>query len=191
MKEDTMRKIAIASFVSAVLAVSAPLAAQDAPGMPAPAKEHEWLHQLAGQWEADLEVSAEPGKPPLKLKSAENTRRIGGFWILSESEVTPPGMPFARALTLGYDPQKKKYVGTWVDSSNSTHIGKYEGSMDAAGRTLTLEGEMPSPFDPARSVRVREVIELKSQDQKVVTTSLQGEDGNWFTLVTVNARRKK
>jgi len=81
-------------------------------------------------------------------------------------------------------------VGTWVDS-NSTHIGKYEGSMDAAGRTLTLEGEMPSPFDPARSVRVREVIELKSRDQKVVTTSLQGEDGNWFTLVTVNARRKK
>ena len=185
-----MRKIAIAGFMAAVLAMSSALAAQDAPGMPAPTKEHEWLHQLAGQWEADLEVSAGPGKPPLKLKSTENTRRIGGFWILSESEVTPPGMPFARALTLGYDPQKKKYVGTWVDST-STHIGKSEGSMDAAGMTLTLEGEMPSPFDPSKSVRVREVIELKSRDLKVITTSLQGEDGNWFTLVTVNARRKK
>lgn len=178
-----MRKIAIASFTAALLAVSATLAAQ------APPKEHEWLHQLAGQWEADMEVWAEPGKPPLKVKSTENARRIGG-WILSESAVTPPGMPFARALTLGYDPQKKKYVGTWVDS-NSTHIGKYEGTMDAAGKTLTLEGEMPSPFDPARSVRVREAIEIKSADQKVATTSLQGEDGNWFTLLTVNARRKK
>ncbi|HWM92549.1 MAG TPA: DUF1579 domain-containing protein [Thermoanaerobaculia bacterium] len=184
-----MRKIAVAGFMAAVLAMSVTLAAQ-APGMVAPTKEHEWLHQLAGQWEADLEVFAGPGNPPLKVKATENTRRIGGFWILSESEVTPPGMPFARALTLGYDPQKKKYVGTLVDS-NSTHIGKYEGSMDAAGRTLTLEGEMPSPFDPAKSVRVREVIELKSRDQKVVTTSVQGEDGNWFTLLTVNARRKK
>jgi hypothetical protein len=78
-----------------------------------------------------------------------------------------------------------------VSATLAAHIGKYEGSTDAAGRALTLEGEMPSPFDPARSVRVREVIELKSRDQKVVTTSLQGEDGNWFTLVTVNARRKK
>lgn len=181
-----MRKTAIAGFLAAALAVPATLAAQ---GMPAPTKEHEWLHQLAGQWEADLEVSAGPGQPPLKLKSTENTRRIGGFWILSESEVTPPGMPFARALTLGYDPQKKKYMGTWVDST-STRIGNYEGAMDAAGKTLTLEGEMPSPFDPARSVRVREVIELKSPDQKVVTTSLQGDDGSWFPLVTINARRK-
>ena len=75
-----MRKIAIAGVMAAVLAVSADLAAQ---GMPAPTKEHEWLHQLAGQWEADLEVSAGPGSSPLKLKSTENTRRIGGFWILS------------------------------------------------------------------------------------------------------------
>lgn len=43
-----MRKIAIASFMAAVLAMSAALVAQDAPGIPAPTKEHEWLHQLAG-----------------------------------------------------------------------------------------------------------------------------------------------
>lgn len=184
-----MRKIAIACMAAA-LTVSAALAAEDAPGNLAPTKEHEWLHQLAGQWEADLEVWSEPGKPPMKLKSTENTRRIGRLWIVSESAVTAPGTPFARALTLGYDPQTKKYVGTWVDT-NSTHIGKYEGLMDAAGKTLTLEGDTPSPFDPAKSVRVREVIELKSPDQKVTTTSLQGEDGNWFKLVTVSARRKK
>jgi hypothetical protein len=46
-----MRKIAIAGVMAAVLTVSADLAAQ---GMPAPTKEHEWLHQLAGQWEDDL-----------------------------------------------------------------------------------------------------------------------------------------
>ncbi len=180
-----MRKIAL-SLLAAALLLPAVLVAQ---GMP-PTKEHEWLHQLAGQWEADLEVAAEPGKPPMKLKSKESTRRIGGLWIVSESEVTGPGMPYARALTLGYDPQKKKYVGTGVDS-NSMSIGHYEGSVDAAGKTLTMEGEMPSPFEPGKSVRVREVIEIKSPDQKTITTSVQGPDGSWFPLVTVNARRKK
>ena len=74
--------------------------------------------------------------------------------------------------------------------TNSTHIGRYEGAMDAEGKTLTLLGETPSPYD-GRPVKVREVIELKSPDRKTVTTSLQGDDGKWFTLVTVNAQRKK
>jgi hypothetical protein len=190
MEEDTMRKIAIATVLAVALALPAILAAQSAPGGPTSTKEHQWLHQLAGQWEADLEVFAGPGKPPLKLKSTDNTRQIGGLWILSEGEVTPPGMPYTRALILGYDPQKKKYVATSVDSV-STHIGTYEGTLDAAGKTLTLEGQIPSPFDPSKSATVRETIEARSPDQKVVTTSVQGEDGKWFTLVTVNARRKK
>lgn len=181
-----MRKIAIAGFMTAmaaILVLPAVLAAQ-------PTKEHEWLHQLAGQWDADIEIFAEPGKPPMKLKSTEDTRRIGGYWILSEGEVTGSPMPFKRALTLGYDPQKKKYVGTWVDS-NSPNIGSYEGSLDEAGKTLTLEGDMPSPFVPGAIVRMRQVIEVKSPDQKVLTTSVKGEDGNWLTLVTLDARRKK
>jgi len=40
-----MRKIAIAGFMAAVLAVSAVLGAQDAPGLLASTKEHAWLHQ--------------------------------------------------------------------------------------------------------------------------------------------------
>lgn len=185
-----MRKIAIASFVAAVLAVPAALTAQAGPGTPGPTAEHEWLQRLTGQWETEVEVMAEPGKPPLKVEATETTRRIGQLWVLTHAEAKPSAMPFARALTLGYDPAKKKYVGTWVDS-NSTYIGKSEGTLDAAGTTLTLEGEIPHPYDNVRLIKVREVIELKSPDHKVVTTSLQGDDGNWLTLVTVNARREK
>jgi len=185
-----MRKIAIASFVAAVLVLPAVLAAEGGPGASGPAKEHEWLQSLAGQWESDIEVSTGPGQPLLKVKGTETTRPIGKLWILSEGETKQAAMSFARALTLGYDTARKKYIGTWVDS-NSTHIGRYEGEMDAAGKTLTLVGEIPHPYDNVRMVKVREVIELKSPDQKVVTTSLQGDDGNWLTLVTVNAQRKK
>lgn len=181
-----MKKIAI----TAILAVLAGAAAAAAQGPPPPTQEHQWLHQLAGQWEADLEVWSTPGQPPLKLKSTENARRLGGYWIVSEAEVAAPGPPYARAATLGYDPQKKKYVATAVDS-NSMQIGRYEGTVDAAGKTLTLEGETPSPFDPTQSVRVREVIEVKGPDQKVSTTSLDTGGGNWVTLVRIDSRRKK
>jgi hypothetical protein len=48
--------------------------------------------------------------------------------------------------TVGYDPQKKKYVGTWVDSV-TPYLWTYEGSLDASGRILTLEteGRIPRP----------------------------------------------
>ena len=182
-----MRKIVIAGFVAVVLVLPAVLGAQGPAG---PAKEHEWLQRFEGEWETELEVMTAPGQPPLKVKATETIRRIGQFWILSEADTKPPAMPFARALAIGYDTAKKKYVGTWVDS-NSTNIGRYEGTTDAAGSTLTLEGETPHPYDAVRMVKVREIIELKSQDEKVVTTSLQGDDGSWFTLVTAKARRKK
>lgn len=56
---------------------------------------------------------------------------------------------------------------------------------------LTLTGEIPHPHDAVRLVKLREVIELRSPDHKVVTTSLQGDDGTWLTLATVDARRRE
>lgn len=184
-----MRKIAITSLVAALLAVPAALTAQQAPGAPGTIQEQEWLQRLAGDWEATIAVFSAPGQPPLEVQATETTRRVGQLWVLTHAETKLAAMPFARALTLGYDAAKKKYVGTWVDSS-STYIGHYEGTLDAAATTLTMEGELPHPYD-GRLVKVREVIEVKGPDQKVVTTSLEGDDGSWFTLVIVNARRTK
>lgn len=185
-----MRRVVLASFVAVLLPWSSALGAQEAPAPPPRPEGYEWLRGLVGQWEAEVEVVSQPGQPPLKVTSTESIRPIGGRWILSEGETTSAAMPFARALILGYDAAKEKYVGTWVDT-NSTHIGVYEGTLDAAGAVLTLEGELPHPHDGVRKVKVREAIALKGPGHKVVTTALQGDDGAWFTLVTVEARRKE
>ena len=184
-----MKKFAIAGFVAALLVSPAALQAQDFPQLPTPQKEHEWLEQFVGEWESEAEAVFAPGMPPIKCKGTETARKLGGFWIVAESESTPMDMPMSAVMTLGYDTEKKKYVGTWVDSMFN-HMWKYEGTVDDAGKVLTLEAEGPNPLT-GKLGKFRDVTEFKSKDHKVLTSSMQGEDGEWVTFMTANYRRKK
>jgi hypothetical protein len=107
-----MKKIAVLVMVAAVLVGGAVTRAQDAPKMPAPQKEHEWLKQLEGEWETDAEMVMEPGKPAVKSKGTESIRSLGGFWSVAEMKCDCLGVPVTGVMTIGYDAQKKKYVGT-------------------------------------------------------------------------------
>ena len=189
-----MKKIAIVSVVAALAAGAGLLAAHDppdtAPKMPGPAPEHRWLQQGVGEWESVSTMCAEPGKTPVESKGSERVRAIGEFWIVGEGQATVFGMPFTTVITLGYDPEKKKFVGTWIDSV-SPYLWHYEGTLDATGRILTLETQGPRPDDPSQHTRYKEVTEYKSNDHRVFTSSILGEDGMWTTLVTVDSRRRK
>ena len=181
------------TFWSAVLLSSATLLNSiELPEMPPPVKEHQWLQQLVGSWESETEAFMEPGKPPIKGTGTETARMLGGFWLVSDISGEMPGMPakMSAVFTLGYDPEKKKYVGTWVDSMTS-YLWKYEGSVNAAGTTLTLESEGPCPTKPGQLSKFKDVLELKSKDHKVFTSSMLGDDGKWMTIMTVNSKRKK
>jgi hypothetical protein len=160
---------------------------QDPPKLAPPEKEHEWLKQLVGEWETDAEAVMEPGKPPIKCKGTDTTRMLGGFWSVSEMKGEMFGTPVVGHLTLGYDAKTKKYVGTWVCSVDG-HMWKYEGKVD--GKTLTLDTEGPAA-PGGKNAKMRDVIELKDADHKVMTSSLLGEDGKWVTFMTMNAKRKK
>jgi hypothetical protein len=185
-----MQQISIASCVVALLTASAVCRAQELPEMPGPEKEHDWLQQLAGEWESESQMYMEPGKPPVKATGKETARMIGGFWLMAENQSTIMDMPFTGVLTLGYDAEMKKYVGTWIDSVTG-YLWKYKGAVDDAGKTLTLETKGPCPRAPGKLSNFKEVIELKGKDHKVFTSSMQQDDGEWIKIVTVDYRRKK
>lgn len=187
-----MRKLTVFSLVVLLAAVAAQSRAQDAPGipeMPQPTKEHMWLQQLAGEWESESEVNL-PGQPPMKGTGTETARMLGGFWLVAEGEATMMGMPMKCILTLGYDPLRQKFVGSWVDSCTG-YFWTYEGTLDDSGKILTLRTRGPHPMKPDELVDVREVLEIKDKDHKVFTSAMQDEDGNWQVMATVNSRRKK
>jgi hypothetical protein len=154
-------------------------------------KEHEWLGQLAGEWTLVSEAIVDPSQPPVKSDGKENVRALGGAWLVSEGSGTMPGGgPMSWILSLGYDPEKKKYVGTWIGSMMS-QLWVYEGSLDATGKILTLDTEGPNMAEPGKRAKYRDVIEIKGKDERVLRSSMQGEDGKWQTFVTAEYRRKK
>ncbi len=95
-----------------------------------------------------------------------------------------------RLVTLGYDPEEKKYVGTFVGSM-MTYIFSYVGTLDATGRILTLDTEGPDMANPAKTAKYQDVIEVKSDDYRVLRSRMLGGDGNWHEIMAAHYRRKK
>ena len=155
-----------------------------------PQKEHEWLQKLVGEWICESECSMEPGKPSEKFAGSESVRSLGGLWILCEGRGEMPGGGMATMLmTLGYDPQKKQYVGTWVGSM-MTYLWVYNGSMDAEEKVLTLNAEGPNWSEEGKLAKYKDVIEVKGHDHRVLTSHMLGDDGEWRQFMTANYRRK-
>ncbi len=156
-----------------------------------PQEEHRWLQKLVGDWTMEAESAMAPGEPPAKTGGTESVRSLGGLWIVAEGEGEMPGGGTGTSLmTLGYDPQKKRYVGTWVGSM-MTHLWSYDGSLDADEKVLTLNSEGPGMSGDGKLAKYRDVIEMKSDDHRVLTSHVQGEDGSWQSFMTAHYSRKK
>ena len=132
----------------------------------------------------------EPGKPPSEFRGTESVRSTGGLWIVAEGHSQTPGCGDSTSvMTLGYDPQEKRFVGTFVASLMS-HMWHYRGSLDAAQRVLTLETEGPGMSNQGKMAKYKDVIEIEDDNHRVLSSHVQDDDGNWRQFMTVHYRRK-
>lgn len=155
-----------------------------------PQKEHGWLQKLVGEWSAEMECVMGPDQPPMKSKGSEVTRSIGGLWTQGEgSGEMPDGGKMTSIMTLGYDPQKQRFVGTFI-ASMMTHMWKYEGTLDASGKVLTLDTEGPGMSGDGKMMKYKDIITFVDDDHRILTSRIQGEDGNWTEFMTAHYRRK-
>ncbi len=156
-----------------------------------PQKQHQWLQQLVGEWVSEADATMEPGKPPEKFNGTESVRSLGGLWILAEGQCEMPGGGAGTTMmTLGYDPNTQRFVGTFIGSM-MTHLWVYDGALDAAERVLTLEAEGPSMAGEGKLAKYRDVIEFKSDDHRVLTSHMLADDGTWHRFMTATYRRRK
>jgi hypothetical protein len=159
--------------------------------MQAPRQEHHWLQRLIGDWTSEAWMTVEPGKPPERCRGTERVRPLGDLWVLAEGQGDIPGGGLASMLlTLGYDLRQRRFVGTWV-ASMMTHLWVYDGALDDTGRVLTLQAEGPSMRDPFTLAKYRDVIELVSDDHRVLTSQALGDDGTWHAFMRADYRRAR
>jgi hypothetical protein len=159
--------------------------------LPKPQKEHEWLQQLVGEWAYEHECVMGPDQPPMKATGIDTVRSLGGLWVVCEGKgEMPGGGPATTIMTLGYDPVKQRFVGTFIGSM-MTNLWIYEGSLDAAGKTLTLDCDGPSFTDPTKTAKYQDIIEIISRDHRTLSSQTPGDDGKWVRFMTAHYRRRK
>lgn len=156
-----------------------------------PQKEHAWLQKLVGNWTSEAECVGEPGQPPTKNRGTETVKSIGELWIIGDGQGEMPGGGTAKMMiTLGFDPKRNRFVGTWVGSMMS-HLWVYEGELDASGRVLTLNSTGPSFTDPTKQAKYQDIIEIKNDDYRTLSSRSLGDDGKWTHFMTAHYRRTK
>jgi hypothetical protein len=148
--------------------------------------EHVWLQKLVGEWVQDND-GAENG-----TNWVESVRSLNGTWVVAEGhgEMPENGGPATTMMTLGYDLQKKRVVGTWIGSMMS-NLWIYDGELDAEGKKLTLDSEGPSFTDDGTIGKYKDVIDFVSDDERTLTSLTQEADGSWKQFMVATYRRKK
>jgi hypothetical protein len=155
-----------------------------------PRKEHQWLARMAGEWTYEMEAEGEPGEPPIRDSGTESVRSLGGIWMMCEAgAVMPDGTEATSIMTLGYDPDRGRFTGTFI-SSMMTYLWVYEGELDPPGNVLTLDAEGPA-YTGEGMMKYRDTIEFQDDDHRIQKSSYQRTDGGWHEFMTTHYRRAK
>ena len=134
--------------------------------------EHGVLKKDAGTWTASMKMWT-GGEEPIEATGIEVNKMIGDLWVSSTFEAEIFGQKFTGSGTFGYDPEKKKYIGSWVDSM-TPYVSHMEGTYDADSKTMTLatKGKDPS----GSPTEGKNVAVYKDKDTRIFTMYMKQGD---------------
>lgn len=152
-----------------------------------PQAEHRWLQRLLGRWTIESTCSMGPDQPAAQSRGTEQVRALGDIWILGEGEGEMPDGGTGRTLiTLGYDPLKRRFTGSFIGSM-MTHLWLYEGTLQ--GDVLTLDTEGPSFNDPNQMSQYQDIMTIRSDTERTLSSRVRLPDGGWNDFMTATYRR--
>ncbi|MDB5349684.1 MAG: hypothetical protein JWN86_931 [Planctomycetota bacterium] len=167
----------LTGFFAAVLGCASMAGAQEGgPPIPKPTAEHKILSADEGTWDATVKAfMAGPDAEPTVSKGVEvNTMMPGGLWLISKFEGEFFGMKFEGRGQFGYDPLKKAYVGTWLDSMTPT-LSVLEGTYDAKTKTMTFVGDGVDPNTKSKYTQ-KMVTATKDDGTRVFTLIMKSDE---------------
>ncbi|HYE80422.1 MAG TPA: DUF1579 domain-containing protein [bacterium] len=147
---------------------------------PAPKPQHDWLRQWVGEWHIESNAGG------FKMTGTEIIRPLGKLWIIGEGNDDRGSENGQSRITLGYDPAKGRFVGSWVGAMMDMQW-VYDGELE--GNTLTLHCEGPDFDGSGRIARYKDVFELVDLDHRVLHAWTENKDGQWTEFMTAQYRR--
>lgn len=153
-----------------------------------PNEHHQWLRRMVGEWEFEHSCGGPDGEP-MRTTGTERVTAFGDLWVVGDGEgEIPGGGRMTMRITLGFDPNQGRYVGTWIGSPMGSMF-TYEGTRE--GDVLTLDTTGPSFADPTKTARYQDIVELHGDDRRVLRSRCLGDDGSWTEFMRGEYRRVK
>lgn len=145
------------------------------------------MHEL-GDWEATMTMFMGPDTEPMKMPAKESNELMpGGLWLLSKFDAGP----FKGFGQFGYDPVKKKYVGSWIDST-SPHMTLMEGDYNKETGELTMinKGTDPQTKKPQTMKSVTKFHDKAHTHRTFTMYTLTGKD-TWTKTFVIEYKKSK
>ncbi len=137
-----------------------------------PTDHHRWLERFIGDW-TFAHTCGE-----IETRGTESVHAFSDLWIVGDGQGEIPGTDdtMRMRLTLGYDPNTHRYIGTWIGGPMA-QLFVYSGTRDAD--TLTLDTRGPSFEDPAELVRYQDIYTFVDDNTRTLRSRKLEDNGAW------------
>lgn len=159
-----------------------------------PGPMHEWMKKWEGEWDLVVKSYMMPGAPAEESKATSVAKSIMGGRYLEEhvnGSFEMPGMgvqQFEGRAIMAYDNAQKKFLSLWIDSM-TTGFMLESGSVDAAGKVLTTEGENFNPMH-GKVIKSKSVATLVDDKTRTLEMWMPGPDGAMYKAMEITYTRK-
>ena len=151
--------------------------------LPTASEHHAYLMRGVGEWEGTMTMHAE-GMSPEGVPCHDSITAVGDFWTRSSFSCDLMGMPFVGTGVTGYDPDKGKFVGTWVDNM-TTRLTVMEGELEGDALVMRYVGPDPVTGEPAPH-RI-----VGTNDGETSTSTFYVGEGEGVKTMTIAMKRVK
>lgn len=151
-----------------------------------PVEQHRKVLAGVGDWEGSVFMTVPGMDEPMEMPCVESIKAVGNFWTTSEFTGDFGGAEFTGVSQMGYDPKKKKYVGTWIDNQHP-YMAMMEGDWDAKKNAIVMHYDM---FDTMSGSFLKMRNETVHADGKYVMTFFTLSDEGESEMMRIEMTKK-
>lgn len=145
------------------------------------------LRRDVGVWDCEVKFYPDPNGQPVVSKAVESNHMVGDVWVVGDFRGEMAGTTFHGSSQMGYDPKKRKYVGSWIDSA-SPYPTQMEGTYDASMKILSIVGLGKDPN--GMPMKMKLVVTYREDDSRSMTMYVGAGADEWLRMMEVDYRKR-